>query len=213
MKNDPLLQTNFEMAIKNLHDIDDKVQASSPIDTSKGDLVLPWIDREAIDHKQGIKSEKLTVHPGPIDFGTIGWDNWVIRTKIVEKRKESYEKANYCIRVLAVISERLCLEKDLNAMVQLHLKLLSNRKVSYTTLDRDYRFDLAPLRISKKLEMSFGLRKRKKGQPLGPQENLDLQRYNIIANDFWGHQARRKSGDMEVGDIILPWVEVQNCVP
>jgi len=48
---------------------------------------------------------------------------------------------------------------------------------------------------------------------MSAQAKLDLRRYDVIANDFWGHQARRRNGDMTVGDIILPWVRVWNEVP
>ena len=45
---------------------------------------------------------------------------------------------------------------------------------------------------------------------LSPQEKLDQRRHDLIVNDFWGRQARRKSGDMTVGEILISWVEVQD---
>jgi hypothetical protein len=33
---------------------------------------------------------------------------------------------------------------------------------------------------------------------------------SIVANDFAYHQTRREYGDMTVGDVILPWIAVQD---
>ncbi|MCL1941075.1 MAG: hypothetical protein FWG09_03960 [Synergistaceae bacterium] len=258
LKNDPLLQTNFEMAIETLRDMDDRIRTSQ-ISAAKGNLTLPWIDREAIDHKQGIKSEILSIYPEPITWKTL-MERIDDETK--EEMKNSYERSIYCIRALAVISESLYFERDLKTMTLLHSKLVSNKDVSCTPtgishqdfsakkntfgdgekfpeLDIQTRLnlrryghiaadDLWGHRIDNKSNdknikyMSTGAYNQNFSAikntywneefipKLSTQTRLDLRRYDLIANDFWGHQARRKNGDMTVGDIILPWVEVPN---
>jgi len=201
LKNNPLFQHNFEMTIEILHDIDYKVRGVSPFDSTKGNLILPWIDREAIDYRQGIRSETISVYPEPITWKR-AMENIDDETR--KEMRNLYERSIYCIRVLAVISERLYLEKDLTTMVQLHSRLMSNRSVSFTPTGRRH-FDLRHF---------FGILKRQFGDGanflgLSVQTKLDLRRYDLIANDFWGHQARRRNGDMSVGDIILPWVGVR----
>jgi len=119
LKNDPLLQTNFEMAIETLRDMN----------AANENLILPWIDREAIDSKQGIRSEVISVYPKPITWKTAMES---IDDETMKEMKNSYERAIHCIRVLAVISERLYLERDLTAMAQLHSRLANNINVNYT---------------------------------------------------------------------------------
>ena len=191
LKSDSLFQTNFERAIEILRDMN----------AANGNLVLPWIDREAIDYKQGIRSEVLSVYPG-----SITWKR-AIENIGDETRKEMrnlYERSIHCIRTLTVTSERLYLERDLKTMVQLHSRLVSNRNINYT-----------PTGV---FHQDFSVLKNTYGDgrdfhELNSQTRLNLRRYDLIANDFWGHQARRGNGDMTVGDIILPWVEVWDEAP
>jgi hypothetical protein len=198
LKNDSILQPSFEKAIEILRDIDDKVRASSPIDIAKGILVLPWIDREAIDNKHRIESEALSIDPEPITWKT-AMENADYKTK--KAMENSYEKAIYCIRALAVINDRLFLENDLETMVQLHSRLASNTNVNCTPTGVYYQ--------------NFSTIKDTYGDgenfpELDPQTKFNLRRYDLIVNDFWGHQARRINGDLTVGEMILPWVEVKN---
>jgi len=249
LKNGPLLQTNFEIAIGILCDMDE----------TNGNLVLPWIDREAIDYKQGIRSRILSIYPE-----SITWKRAMesIDDETIEEMRNLYERAIYCIRVLALINERLYLEKDLETMVQLHSRLANNRKVSYMPTCRAYFLqNFVSLRntygdgeIFPELDLQTRLNLRGNAfiandfwvhqfkpnnahmdvnyMPTGffhqnlsilkntygdgrdfpdldAQTRFDLRRHDLIANDFWGHQARRGNGDMTVGDIILPWVGVR----
>jgi len=41
------------------------------------------------------------------------------------------------------------------------------------------------------------------------QRRFNIRRF-IIIRHFWNHQRRRENGDMTVGEIILPWVEVRD---
>jgi hypothetical protein len=93
------------------------------------------------------------------------------------------------------------LENELETMVQLHSRLASNTNVNCTPTGVYYQ--------------SFSSIKDTYGDSanfpeLDPQTKFDLRRYDLIVNDFWGHQARRKNGDLTVGEMILPWVEVKN---
>jgi hypothetical protein len=246
LKKDSLFQTNFETAIEVLRDIDDKARD----DVAKGELLLHWIDREAIDEKQGISSEILTLSPEPITW-KVAIEKIDEGTK--EEMKKSYERSINCIRALAVISEKLYNEKDLKTMTQLHSKLVNNKNISYTPAgvyykgldfitglygyygENHYKLEAFPVlwlrdkyANNSKSKASyirtdiphqdFSAIKNTYGDgadfpELDAQTKLDLRRHDIIANDFWGHQARRKNGDKKVGDIVLPWVEVQNATP
>ena len=200
LKNDPLFQSNFKKAIEALRDMDDKVRATTPIDVTKGIIILPWIDREAIDSKQGIKSEVLSLQQNQITWSA---DREEIDDETKEEMKNSYEKATYYIRVLAVISEILNQKNNLETMVQLHSKLASNTNVNCTPTGVYYQdFNSA---INNNIDSEYIHETE-----LSPQAKLDQRRYSFIVNDFWGWQARRKNGDMSVGEIILPWVEVQD---
>jgi hypothetical protein len=230
LKKNSLFQSNFENAIEVLRDIDDKVRATSSMDTTEGILVLPWIDRDAIDHKQGIESEVLSIEPGIITWKT-AIESIDDETKV--EMKNSYGRAIYYIRALAVVSEKLYLESDLETMVQLHSKLANNKNVNYTptgisyqnfgTIKGTYRDggifpeldvqrDEPSNSFLKMLDSDINDDKTKDtsggGEKSYSQIELDMRRFDIIASDFWGHQARRKNGDLTVGEIILPWVEV-----
>jgi len=193
LKNDSLFQHNFERAIEILRDMDE----------TNGNLILPWIDREAIDSKQGIRSETISVYPEPVTWKTAIES---IDKQTREEIKKSYEMSIHCIRVLAVINERLYLERCLETMVELHSRLAGNININYTP------------RISFRREQRFSALRDTYGDgadfpDLDAQTRLDLRRHDLIANDFWGHQARRRNGDMSVGDIILPWIRVWDEVP
>jgi len=181
--------------------LDDKVRNTSPFDSTKGDLVLPWIDRWAIDYKQGIRSEVISVYPEPIT-----WKRAIesIDKETMEEMKKSYEISIHCIRVLAVISERLYLERDLTAMAQLHSKLANNINVNYTPMGIFHQ-DFSGIKNTYGDGADFS--------ELNSQTRFDLRRHDLIANDFWGHQARRRNGDMTIGDVILPWIRVWDEVP
>jgi hypothetical protein len=196
LKSDSSLQPNFERALEILYDMEDKVKTTFPIDSYNGILVLPWIDRDAIDRKQGIESGVLSLSPSPITWNTTPES---IDDETKEEMKDSYERSIHCIRALAVVSERLYLERDLRTMVQLHSRLACNININCT-----------PTGVS---NQDFSDIKDKYGDggnflELDQQTKLDLRRYDLIANDFWGHQARRRNGDMSVGDLVLPWVEI-----
>ena len=178
--NDSLFQLHFERAIETLRDMD----------ATKENLILPWIDREEIDSKQGIRSSVISVNPEPITWKA-EMENIDDETK--KEMKISYESSINCIRVLAVISERLNLEKDLKTMVQLHSKLANNMNINYTPTGIFHQ-DFSGIRNTYEDEGN--------SPELDPQTKLDLRRHDLIANDFWGHQARRKNGDMTVGDVI-----------
>ena len=200
LKNDPLLQAKYEMAIEILRNIDAKVLIT-PVDTSKGEMTLPWIDRKEIDNKQGIRSVILSVNPQPITWRT-AIEN--IDDQIKDDMEKSYRRSIFYIRALAVMCENLYLEKDLRMMVQLHSKLVNNKNISFTPTGVSYQ--------------DFNALKNTYGDgadypDLDAQTKLNLRRFDLIANDFWGHQARRRNGDMTVGEIILPWVEVQDINP
>ena len=200
LKNNPEFQMIFENAIEALRNMDDKVQSASPIDTAKGEIILPWIDREAIDRKQGIETEVLSTQQNPITWKKTTEE---INDETKEEMKNSYEKAIYYIRVLAVISERLNQENDLETMVQLHSKLAGNTNVNCTPTGIYYQYFSNLMNSNKDSEDIFVTE-------LSPQAKLDQRRYYLIVNDFWGWQARRKNGDLSVGEIILPWVAVQD---
>jgi hypothetical protein len=143
-----------------------------------------------------------------------------------------YENAIYCIRTLAAISERLYLERDLKTMTQLHSKLANNKNVNCTPTGlfyQDFNAIFNPQILHQKpawliddhllaflelddisVDMTKSIRKEEESPEMLIQRKLDMRRYDLIANDFWGHQARRKNGDMTVGEMILPWVEVPN---
>ena len=265
LKSDPLLQPKFDKAIEILSDMDDKVRASSPIDAVKGIIVLPWIDREAIDQKQGIKTEIITANPESITWKT-AIENIDDETK--EEIKNLYEMSVYYNRGLAVINDRLYLERDLKIMTQLHSNLVDNKNVNCTPTgvsyqdysgikstygdgtgfpeldtqtmydlwhdNRDYipnefwglqtweknddknttyelTFDIDTNKSFRALKTTH--RDEENSLVLDVQTRLNLRLYDLIVSDFWGHQARRKNGDMTVGDIILPWVEVQDINP
>ena len=246
LKNAPIFQAIFKNAIEKLRDMDEKVRAKSLNET--GDIALPWIDREAIDSKQGIESKVLAVQQNPITWKIAIED---IDGETKEEMKNLYEKVIYYIRVLAVISERLNQERELATMVQLHSILASNTNVNCTptgifhpyfsyiininsngekkqTFDsqtamyqRFYQYYESQQRFPMRLPLHeiyrlYVLNATNKDIEdiseivLIPQVMLDLRRYDLIVNDFWGHYSRRKNGDMSVGEIILPWVEVQD---
>jgi hypothetical protein len=198
LKYNSLIRKSFEKAIGILRDIDDNVRATSPIDTSKGEIVLSWIDRDAIDKKQGIESELLYISPNPITWKTTLES---IREGMKKEMKNWHEITIYYIRVLAVINEMLYLERDLKTMVQLHSKIVNNKYVSYTPAG-------IPRQDFCTIKSIYGDGRNFKN--LDPLTSFNLRRHDLIASDFWGHYARRKNGDITVGDIILPWVEVPN---
>jgi len=117
---------------------------------------------------------------------------------------KSFGRSMYCIRALSVICEKLYLEKDLLKMVQLHLRLSRNNNLNCTPSGVSHQDFSA-------LKSTYGDGADISG--LDSQTKLDLRRFDLIVTDFWGHQERRKNGDMTVGDIILPWVEVQDIAP
>jgi hypothetical protein len=84
-------------------------------------------------------------------------------------------------------------------MTQLHSKLVNNKDISYTPRDA--------LIQSRRIIEEIYIRGYKHPD-LDSEIKSGLRRYDLIANDFWGHYGRRKDGDMTVGDIALPWVEV-----
>ena len=84
-------------------------------------------------------------------------------------------------------------------MVQLHLKLVNNKDVNVTPTGIFHQ-DFSGIKNTYGDGENF--------PELDSQTKLNLRRYDLITNDFWHHQARRKNGDMTVGDITLPWVEV-----
>jgi hypothetical protein len=196
LKDDPFFQQSFKNAVEALREIDGNVSSSIPIDMAKGILVLPWIDREAIDRKQGIESELLSPDKIPISW-KVEMESIDDKTKV--EMKDSYERSIFCIRALSVVSDKLYHEKDLKKMTQLHSKLHNNKDVSYITDSN--RSDLNALRNT------YG--DGGNHPELDPQTKLDLRRCDLIVNDYLGHQARRKNGDMTIGDMILPWVNVQ----
>jgi hypothetical protein len=196
LKNDSLFRTSFEKALEVLHRIDDKVQTTSSIDITKGIIALPWIDREAIDNKQGIVSKVLIISPDQISW-KIAEES--ITDEVKEEMKNSYNRSIHYIRVLAIMSEHLFIERDLKTMVVLHSNLVHNKNVNLTPAGISYK-DFSVLKETYGDGENF--------PELDPQTRLDIRRYDLLANDFWGHQWRRKNGDMTAGDIILPWVEV-----
>ena len=196
LKNAPEFQALFENAIEALRYMDDNVQATS----AKGEIILPWIDREAIDNKQGIESEVLSIQQNPITW-KIAIEK--IDDEMKKEMKNLYEKAIYCKRNLAVISQRLNQENDLYTMVQLHSKLVSNTNVNCTPTGIFYQ-DFSSVINTNKYNADIS------ETELSPQAKIDQRRYDLIVNDFWGHYSRRRNGDMTVGEIILPWVEVQD---
>jgi hypothetical protein len=267
LKNNSSLQSNYGRAVEILREIDNEVRSASPIDVTKGILVLPWIDREAIDREHGIECELLSPEPNPITWKT-SMESIDDATKA--EMKNSYERAIYCIRALAAVSENLYNEKDLKMMTKLHSKLVNNKDVSYTPrrvysaindsnhekeLKSVVRFYLRHANETKNADYNEKLQLltelvygKDESDDLGaivltylklvnvkdvryidryvlnamineygdgrnypdtdPQTRLDLRRYDLIINDYFGHQARRKNGDMLIGDMILPWVEV-----
>ena len=86
-------------------------------------------------------------------------------------------------------------------MTRLHSKLVNNISVNYTPAGVSHQ-DFIDLKDTYGDGENF--------PELDPQTKLDLRRYDLIANGFWGHQARRKNGDIKVGDMILTWVKVQD---
>ena len=200
LKNDPITQTKYEKAIEILRNIDAKV-LNTPVDTSKGEMTLQWIDRKEIDNKQGIGSVILSVNPQPITWRT-AIENIDVQTK--DEMEKSYRSSIFYIRALAVMCENLYLEIDLRTMVQLHSKLVNNKNISYTPTGASFQ-DFSTLKNTYGDGADY--------PDLDTQTKLNLRRFDLIANDFWGHQARRRNGDMTVGEIILPWVEVQDINP
>jgi len=205
LRNNAALDLNFEKAIDSLQAIDDKVRSTPQSNASRGIIILPWIDRQNIDRRMGrcmpfehdverrqrfieqLLAQRMTQE----NIARENRENIDDETK--KAMREVYEWILCYIRALAIISESLYVEKNLEEMTQLHSTLVNNRNVSYTKID-----------LYVHHRSLHGIKE------VDEQTRLDIRRYYIIQRDFWDHQFRRQNGDMTVGDVILPWVEVQN---
>jgi len=45
---------------------------------------------------------------------------------------------------------------------------------------------------------------------MDPLERLGLRWQSIVPRDFGLHRQRREKGEMMFGDVVLPWIEVQD---
>jgi len=195
LRRNDILNLNFKKALDALQTIDDKVLGNSQSNAFKGAIILPWINRQAIDRRMG----RVSPSRGPILFleeeeQRVARESMEKENTIGSGTKKEIEKYNWIlcyIRALAVINERFYIERSLKEMTQLHSVLVSNRRVSFTELDRRF----------------IQLRRH---QLSDEQRRFDDLRYYIITNHFWSHQFRRQSGDMTVGEIILPWVKIRD---
>jgi len=191
--NDPF-NLIFEKALDSLRAIDDKVRG----ELVQGIIVLPWINRQAIDRRMGrrMPSERREIHHAqlntpPVENGSIVDDE---AQKVMQ---ETYNWILCYIRALAIISERLYTERSLIEMTQLHSTLVNNWRVSHTEIDRHL------------FHRSFVVEERR-NFVIEEQRGFNNRRLYIITRHFWPRQHRRQYGDMTVGNIILPWVEVRN---
>jgi len=107
-----------------------------------------------------------------------------------------YEWILCYIRALALVNERFYVENSLKELTQLHSKLINNGSVSRTEVD-----SFLPGRRGHFIPDS---------DEFEEQISFDFRRFYIIIRHFWYHQYRRQNGDITVGDIILPWVEVRD---
>jgi len=200
IRNDLALNLNFEKAMDSLRAIDDKVRVEPRQNVFKGVIILPWIDRQDIDRRMGrrmpsehdmkmrqrLAENRLTLR---VALKNIASENIDDETK--KAVREMYEWILSYIRALAIINERLYVERSLREITQLHSELVGSGNVSVTEIDSF----LFPRRSSSRSE---------------EQRKFDAVRRPIITGHFWHHQRRRQDGDMTVGDIILPWVEVRD---
>jgi len=194
LRSNGTLDFNFEKALDSLRAIDDKVQTeASSIIASNGAIILPWINRLAIDRIMGRRNLYPRANSeSPFRFYAepAEWRKENIVDDEVKKIMEEVYAWILCyIRALAIIGERLYIEKNLQKMTQLHSILVNNRNVSYTEVDSV---------LQRWSTESY------------EQRRFDTRRFYIITRHFWHHQRRRQDGDMTVGDIILPWVEVRD---
>jgi len=134
LRNIAALDSNFEKALDNLRTVDDKVRS----EIVQGIIVLPWINRQALDLRMGRRvlatrrvSEVITE---PEEWRMTRENTRKensIDNEVKKVMEETYDWILCCIRVLATINERLYAEKSLQEMRQLHATLASNRNVSF----------------------------------------------------------------------------------
>ena len=177
---------NFEKALDNLRAIDDKVHN----EIAQGIIVLPWINRQAIDRRMGrrMPSERREIHHVQTNTYSVR-DRNIVDDEAKKAMQGTYNWILCYIRALTIVSERLHAEKNLKEMTQIHFALVNNRRVSHTEADRH---------SGRRISVS------------GEQRGFSNSWFYIITRHFWHHQRRRQDGDMTVGDIILPWVEVRD---
>jgi len=193
LRNNDSFDFNLEKAINELRVIDDKVSSG----ITQGIIVLPWIDRQDIDRRMGrrIPSEHDIEQRQRLAESRL--TRRIEEENIDDETKKAmrnvYDWILCYVRALAIITERLYLEKNLKELTQLHSTLVNNRNVSYTEID-----------LHLHGRSLYGIRE------IDEQTRLNIRRFYIIVSDFWGHQFRRENGDMAVGEIILPWVKVRD---
>ena len=207
LRRNDILNLNFKKALDALQAIDDKVLVEPKANAFKGIIILPWINRQAIDRRMGIRESMFSERD--IQRGQwlseqrlarrITWE--MERESIYYETKEEMVEVQewilFYIRALAIVNERLYVEESLKEMTQLHSALVNNRNVSYT--EADVHSDIHSLHRGLNIEGT------------DQQSRFDIQRLHIIVEGFWNYQfMRRQNNDMTVGDIVLPWVEVQN---
>jgi len=210
LRSNTRLNLSFEKALDDLRAIDYMVLEASHPNTFNGAVILPWINRQVIDRRMGR-------HVVADRWGNIrrwgNFRNWSGYATLEDWKRvrESMEEENIVdnetketmqklfrwilsyIRALAIASERLYAESSLEEMTQLHSKLMNSRNINNI---RDWGSEHL-------------LRRRFINDE---QRRFDIRRFYFIAGErgFWNHQRRRQNGDMTVGDIILPWVEVRD---
>jgi len=208
----------FEEALDTLRAIDDKVRSEFQLSAAQGVIILPWIDRRALDRRIGRGVGTFSRHfmgytflvpsmepieriePGELiseERRLARLMAWRIENENMDEQakkdmREVFDWILFYIRVLAVASERLYVESSLEKLTQLHSILVNNRNVSFTEIDQHVHH--------RRLDV----------EEINEQTRLDIRRFYVIVNDFWNHQFRRQNGDMTVGDVILPWVKVRD---
>ena len=206
IKSNAVLNSNFENAIGHLRAIDDKMRVEPQASAAMGTIVLPWINRQALDRRMGRNTADIG-HP-PIQARMIrerAEEENIIDDETEKAMTYTYEWILCYIRALAIVNERFYVENDLKELTQLHSKLINNRNVSRTEVDRYLsRSHIIPAGKTS-ITITYEMRAE-----FEEQSRLDMRRLHIITRHFWYHQYRRQNGDITVGDIILPWVEVRD---
>jgi len=198
LRSNPTLNLHFEKALDGLRVIDDNMKTENQPSIFNGVIILPWIDRHALDRRMGIERlhtpEPSQVIPPPESTFPPDWYWSTLREFAGERNvtddeaekmlKEMYQWILCYIRALAVMSEGFYTENNLKELTQLRSNIVGPAEMAARFLRRYSTAD--------------------------EQMISEFNMWSLVLHFFWPHLRERLGGGMTVGDIILPWVEVRD---